>query len=90
MNKADADVLRNALEPLLPDYEVTSVPWSNESPKAEWIVTVWEDDEVLLDLFGFGRYPNMEYVARRVGRGREVFRAKSPEAIATAVKEGAR
>lgn len=69
MHERDADRLRDALEPLLPaGLEVTSVPWSHDGPKAEWIVTVWEDDDVLFDVFNVGR----GFVCRKVGRGPEV------------------
>lgn len=90
MQRSDADALAATLEPLLPDYEVTAVPWGqNDSPKAEHIVTIWVDDEVLVDIFGYGRN-TFQYVARKAARGAEVFRAYSAEGIAMAIKEGAR
>jgi hypothetical protein len=70
MHQKDADRLAGALEPLLPPgMEVTSVPWHNEGPRDEWIVTVWDEDGVVLfDVFNVGR----GFVCRKVGRGPEV------------------
>ena len=69
MRERDADRLRDAVEPLLPDrMEVTSVPWS-EHPKSEWIITVWDaDGEPVFDVFNVGR----GFICRKVGRGAEV------------------
>jgi hypothetical protein len=81
MNMHSADHLREELEPLLPDNEITSVPWKSEN--GEWIVTVWDDGEVLVDIFDLG---NGEYMLRKLGLGREVGRVTVVEDIPTLVK----
>lgn len=78
MRQHDADYLAGVLEPLLPHHEVTAVPWHNDGPKDEWIVTVWYHDEVLFDVFNVGR----GFVCRKAGRGPEVgSKAYTPDGI---------
>lgn len=67
MNTHSAGRLQGDLEPLLPDYVVTSAPWRSE--RGEWIVTVWdEDDTPLIDVYERGG----RYLLRRVGGRRRL------------------
>ena len=92
MIQYQAEHLRDELEPLLPEFEVTAVPWHNEGPKDEWIVTVWADSEggfgeALLDIFGarsWGAEPT--FVLRKIGRGRVLGRTGSVAGIPALVR----
>lgn len=71
MKMHEADYLREELAPRLPDFEVTAVPWADD--EGEWIVTVWDEGEALLDVFeNYGTY-----TLRRVGAGAVLGKTKS-------------
>lgn len=79
MNEHSARWLQEQLEPLLPEYVLTSVPWHSE--RGEWIVTVWDKDEqgdafdALIDVFETPAVLGHEYVLLRVGSRVRVGRA---------------
>lgn len=89
MNEHSAAHVRDELEPLLPEFEVTSVPWNSE--RGEWIVTVWDADGLpLIDVFEVpAAVLGREYVLRRVGRKRRLVGTAATVADIPAVVRGA-
>lgn len=74
MKMRAAEGLAGRLEESLPEFEVTAVPWADE--REEWIVTVWDDGVVVVDIFGLR---SGAYLLRRVGRGKVVGRGTVEE-----------
>jgi hypothetical protein len=67
MTENAADGLRDHLEPLLPEFTLTSAPWRNDD--GEWIVTVWDETETArLNIFDRGRF----VVRRASGARRQI------------------
>lgn len=84
MRQAEADRLADTLGEALPEFEVSAAPWSDE--RGEWIVTVWAEESVLVDVFWTGSAVRSEYLLRKVSLGDEVGRAEDVAGIAALVR----
>lgn len=79
----EADSLRDQLESALgDDVELTSVPWAQEGPRDEWIVTAWLDGEAIVDVFGV----RDRYLVRKVGRGASLGSGYTVDEVAAVVR----
>lgn len=87
MHQHTADQLAAELDPLLPEdeLEVTAVPWANEGPRDEWIVSAWLDGDILVDVFGV----RDRYLVRKPARGAQVGSAATTAEIVELIRQAA-